>query len=104
MRCSSAATRRLLLAVALLPTTSLSAQSNDRINIYRFILDVDVPESASLIALGLGIRSALRGAAPKPVAASIVFSRAPEDSALRTVVALDAAPYFLFGGGGRSLS
>ncbi|RKH15837.1 hypothetical protein D7X74_17320 [Corallococcus sp. CA047B] len=76
--------------------------AQDNINLYRFVLDVDVPESAALVALDETPTHVLLGAAPKPLMATLVASRTSET--LRPGLALDVAPYFLFGGGVRSLS
>ncbi|MCY1037193.1 hypothetical protein OV207_37560 [Corallococcus sp. BB11-1] len=76
--------------------------AQDNVNLYRFVLDVDVPESAGLVALDETPTLVLLGAAPKPVMVTLLASRTPE--LLRPGLALDVAPYFLFGGGIRSLS
>lgn len=76
------------------------AQGN--VNLYRFVLDVDVPESAALVALDETPTHVLLGAAPKPVMFTVLASRTP--GSLRPGLGLDVAPYFLFGGGIRKLS
>jgi hypothetical protein len=81
---------------------SLQCQSPERINIYRFILDVDVPEPSALVALGLAPGHVLRASAPKPIAATVAFAH-DSAGAATTSVALDVSPYFLLGGGIRSL-
>ena len=89
------------IVLAAAPET-LWAQQAERVNIHRFVLDVDVPEPPALVAMGLAPIHVLRASAPKPLAASAVWSR---DSAggTSTGIALDVAPYFLVGGGIRTL-
>ncbi|WP_147450254.1 hypothetical protein [Corallococcus carmarthensis] len=86
---------------ALLASGAARAQ-DDNINLYRYVLDVDVPESPALVALEQAPLRVLLGAAPKPVMATVLASAAP--GALSPGLSLDIAPYFLFGGGIRSLS
>jgi hypothetical protein len=74
-----------------------------RDNIYRYILDIDIPESPGLVALDLLATKVLRGSAPKPFAANIVH-RSADSSGTVTGVALDLVPYHLLGGGIRPLS
>lgn len=78
------------------------AQQPDRVNIYRYILDIDVPEPAALVALDRAPAHVLRASAPKPLAATVAFAH-DSGGAAATVVALDVSPYFLAGGGIRSL-
>jgi hypothetical protein len=92
-----------LLFASLLPARPLYAQQNQKVNIYRFVLDADVPESPALVALDVAPTQVLRGSAPKPVAASVLARLGSRDDAT-SGVALDIAPYFLAGGGIRSLS
>lgn len=96
--------RHLLLLVLAVATAAFpaAAQADRRVNIYRYLLDVDVPESAGLLALDAATSRVVRGAAPKPLAASVVQLSAP-DGSWRTGVALDASPYYLLGGGRRTL-
>lgn len=89
-------------ASAVLPSSAVS-QSGGKINIYRFILDVDVPESPGLVALDAATSHVLRGSAPKPIAASVVH-RWSGTANRSTGVALDIVPYFLVGGGERRLA
>ncbi|RKG97598.1 hypothetical protein D7V97_34125 [Corallococcus sp. CA053C] len=81
------------------PGTGL-AQGN--VNLYRFVLDVDVPESPALVALDETPTHVLLGAAPKPLMVTVLASRTP--ASLRPGIGLDVAPYFLFGGGIRDLT
>jgi len=74
------------------------AQDTSRVNLYRFILGVDVPAAPALVAMGRAPTHVLRGSAPKPVAASLIDAFAPGTSATPGV-ALDVAPYYLAGGG-----
>jgi hypothetical protein len=78
------------------------AQQPDRVNIYRYLLDIDVPEPAALVALDRAPAHVLRASAPKPLAASVAFAHDSGGGAT-TVVAVDVSPYFLVGGGIRSL-
>jgi hypothetical protein len=91
----------IFVALALLPAV-LVAQEPDRINIYRYILDIDVPEPAALVALDRAPAHVLRASAPKPLAATLATAH-DSGGAMTTVVALDVSPYFLAGGGVRSL-
>ncbi|WP_147470162.1 hypothetical protein [Corallococcus sp. AB049A] len=91
-----------VVGALLTPGAAGAAGSDDDINLYRYVLDVDVPESPALVALDEAPLRVLLGAAPKPVMATVLASAAPGD--FRPGLALDVAPYFLFGGGIRSLS
>src|SRR5687767_11262208 len=95
----------IVLPLALLagPASRAAAQSSGKINIYRFVLDVDVPESAALVALDAATSHVLRGSAPKPIAASLVH-RWSGIEIRQSGVALDIVPYFLVGGGERRLA
>jgi hypothetical protein len=80
-----------------------SAQApDDRINIYRFILDIDVPEPAALVALDRAPAHVLRASAPKPIAASVGTAH-DSGGTTTSLVSLEFSPYFLLGGGVRSL-
>ena len=57
----------VLAAAVLAQAPSATAQGPERINIYRFILDIDVPEPAALVAMDLAPGHVLRASAPKPV-------------------------------------
>jgi hypothetical protein len=92
---------RAIFALICLGTASASAQSPARINLYRYILDVDVPESAGLIALDATSAHVLRGSAPKPIMATAIHTA--NGSAGATGGAVDIVPYFLLGGGIRKL-
>ncbi len=92
-----------LLAASTVVPAGGSAQSGGKINIYRFILDVDVPESPGLVALDVATSHVLRGSAPKPIAASVVHRWAGTGNR-SAGVALDIVPYFLGGGGERRLA
>ena len=76
-----------------------AAQDAGRVNLYRFILGVDVPASPAFVPLGVGPQ-VLRGSAPKPLEAS-AFAGA---GAASYGVAVSAAPYFLAGGGQQTLA
>jgi hypothetical protein len=96
----SAAT--LLCAIVPLLPAGAAAQEPVRINIYRYILDMDVPEPAALIALDAAPSRVLRGSMPKPLAAGLMHQHAGGD--WRTGAVVEAAPYFVLGGGVRSLA
>jgi len=93
--------RGLVLLALLVPGTA-SAQGDVNVNIYRYVLDVDVPEAPALVALEETPTRVLLGAAPKPVMATLLASMTP--GALSPGISLDVAPYFLLGGGIRSLA
>lgn len=76
------------------------AQDDDRVNLYRFVLGVDVPASPAFVPLGVS-GPVLRGSAPKPLEASVLGSSSGEAA---YGVAVGVAPYFLAGGGTRTLA
>jgi len=90
------------LLVALSAPAGAWSQSSPRINIYRFVLGVDVPESPALVALDRTPSRVLRGSAPKPIAATAtrIFSSGGGQNA----IVVDIVPYYLAGGGARNLS
>lgn len=90
------------LFAVLLAAGNAAAQlaGTDRINVYHYILDVDVPESPALLALDMAQARVPRAAAPKPVAAHLIAAR-ESNAELTRGVALDIAPYYLAGGGVR---
>jgi len=93
---------------ALLPATlasgALAAQTTPTsVNIYRYILSVDVPESPAFVALGVAPTHVLRGSAPKPITVAIIDAF-PGGNQAAPGVALDVAPYFLAGGGVRRVT
>jgi hypothetical protein len=90
----------LLIALSLLPTAVVA--QDDRINVYRYILDIDVPEPAALVALDRAPARVLRASAPKPLAAAVGTAH-DSGGATTTLLAVDLSPYFLAGGGVRSL-
>lgn len=81
---------------------TLAAQDTLSINIYRFVLGVDVPESPALVAMGVAPAHVLLAGAPKPVALS-VLEALPSSGNWTPGLAVDVAPYFLAGGGIRTL-
>ena len=87
-----------LLLASLVGSGTARAQQGGRINIYRYILDIDVPEPAALVALDRAPSHVLRASAPKPLAAAVGFAH-DSGGAATTMVAVDFAPYFLAGGG-----
>lgn len=80
----------------------LRAQGPQHINIYRYILDMDVPEPAALVALDATPSRVLRGSMPKPFSAHLLAVR--HDTAWRSGAALEVAPYYVFGSGVRSVA
>ena len=78
------------------------AQQGERQNVYRYILDVEPPEPTGFIPLDLNPRRVYRATAPKPIAAAVLASAAAPESIL-VGVSLEASPYFLVGGGTRTL-
>ncbi len=82
--------------------TQETAAQDRRDNIYRYVLDIDVPESPGLVALDLLSTKVLRGSSPKPSTATIIY-RAGDSSRAVTGVSLDLVPYYLLGGGRRRL-
>lgn len=77
-----------------------SAAAQARINVRSFALGVDVPEPPALVALGVGPPVRL-GSAPKPTA--FAFELAMVRESMVVAAAVDFTPYYLFGGGVRSL-
>ncbi|HEU5040553.1 MAG TPA: hypothetical protein VFT84_07020 [Gemmatimonadales bacterium] len=97
--------RLCTLALLGLPASAhpaLAQEPDDRVNIYRFILDTDVPEPAALVAMDRAPAHVLRASAPKPLAASVGTAH-DSGGATTTLVALEFSPYYLLGGGVRSL-
>jgi len=101
----------LIAAVAIVAAGAprpLAAQDADRapkaatIDIYRFVLGVDVPESPALTTLGAAANPIPLGGAPKPLDAQAVLTFGPgEDVVLAGAV--DFTPYFAFSSGKRTL-
>jgi hypothetical protein len=87
---------------SVLTSASAYAQAPAKINIYRYVLDLDVPESPGLIALDATGNHVLRGSSPKPIAASVIL-QSNGNGAHTKAAAVDIVPYFLVGGGKRSL-
>jgi len=85
-------------------TAPLAAQAPDsaRVNIYRYVLDVDPPDAAAFVALDVNGPKVLRGSAPKPFMASVTV-RPSQGQSTAVGGAVDLAPYYLFGGGLRTL-
>lgn len=78
-----------------------TAPAQSDINIYRYVLDTDVPEAPALVALDETPTRVLLGAAPKPLMATVLATMNGRE--IRPGLSLDVAPYFLLGGGIRSL-
>ncbi len=93
--------RVVLLVVVMGPLGAERGAAQDgRVNLYRFILGVDVPASPAFVPLGVAPTQVFRGSAPKPLDASVLVGLG-DDAA--TGVAVGVAPYFLAGGGTRTL-
>jgi len=92
----------LALGLTLFAPLTASGQDSPRVNIYRFVLGVDVPESPALVALDRTPTRVLRGSAPKPMAATA--TRVFSGDAAATALAVDIVPYYLVGGGARTLA
>lgn len=91
----------LPLALSLL-ASAVSGQLVDHVNIYRYILDMDVPESPALIGLDAATSRVTRGSMPKPVGASLLHRW--EDGRWEAAMSLDVAPYYVLGGGVRTMA
>ncbi|MDX2056723.1 MAG: hypothetical protein SFV24_02905 [Gemmatimonadales bacterium] len=89
------------LAASLAAAAPATGQT-PKTNIYRYVLDVDAPEPAGLVALDLAGAHVLRGSAPKPISATIVHQSVP-NAGWTTGAAVDIVPYFFLGGGARRL-
>src|SRR5262245_20369566 len=90
------------LGALLGPALPAAAQQGERQNVFRYILDVEPPEPTGFIPLDLNPRRVYRATAPKPIAAAVLASAAAPESVL-VGVNLEASPYFLVGGGTRTL-
>lgn len=92
-----------LVAVATVALPSRAAAQQERwINFYRYVLDIEVPESPALVALDLAPTHAFRATSPKPIGADLLVEL-DEDGEALPVVAVQVSPYFLAGGGIRPL-
>lgn len=91
----------ILLALGPFGAGRGAAQDDDRINLYRFILGVDVPASPAFVPLGVAPTQVLRGSAPKPLDASVLVGIG---GVAATGVAVGVVPYFIAGGGTRTLA
>ena len=108
MSTHSGGSRSLVLRVLPVAVLTLSAagaasaQETERVNLYRFVLDLEVPESPALVTLGLAPTHALAATAPKPFGMSVA---AEWDKAGRSfpAAAFEFSPYLLVGGGRRTL-
>lgn len=79
-----------------------SATAQQRDNIYRYILDVDVPAAAAFVTLDIAEAKVLRGSAPKPIMGSVVY-RSNSPGPMTVGAAVDIVPYYFLGGGARTL-
>lgn len=73
------------------------AQATADSPIYKFVLDYAVPESPAFAILGVTPEKVLRGSAAKPMIASLL-TQVQTGGKLKSGVAIDLAPYFVFGG------
>ena len=81
----------------LLSIMPITARAQKPSSAQHFVLDYDVPESPGFIALGVTPANITRGSASKPVVASLLSDLATRQK-LASGIALDFAPYFLYGG------
>jgi hypothetical protein len=99
----------LLACVPALPSLAAAQQGppgtcgpDTVINIYRHVLDLEPPESPALAVLEATTSHSRAGTAPKPLSFSLVSVRRGGADAL-VGAAVDVSPYFLVGGGARTL-
>ena len=102
LRPSALVARAASVALASALASVVAAQDTAVINAYRFVLGIDVPESPALVAIGAAPTHVLRASAPKPLNFSVsdVFTTGDDQT---PGVSIDVAPYFLAGGGARTL-
>jgi hypothetical protein len=81
---------------------AVAAQTRDT-TAQGYVLDYDVPESPGFVALGVAPSNVTRGSASKPFAASLV-SQFLSGQRLGSGLALDFAPYFVYGGRLKSIN
>jgi hypothetical protein len=81
--------------------TITNAQIKDS-SLYKFVLDYAVPESPAFAILGVTPEKILRGSAAKPVVGSLL-TQVQTGGKLKSGVAIDLAPYFVYGGTIRSI-
>jgi hypothetical protein len=77
------------------PTTSSTTTATEPL--YKFATDFDVPESPGFATLGVTPSKVLRGSIAKPVVTSLL-GQVTGGGKLKGGVAVDVAPYFLYGG------
>ena len=82
--------------------TCAAPASAQPVNLYRYVLGLDTPESPALVALDLGASTALRGSSMPPLAAALATVAGGGGD--RTGLALDVTPSFLVVGGERDLA
>lgn len=97
---------RLIATVLPLIAASAQAQAGKAVTsstssatepLYKFSTDYDVPESPGFATLGVTPSKVLRGNAAKPVVTSLL-GQVTSGGRLKGGVAIDVAPYFLYGG------
>jgi hypothetical protein len=89
-------------AAAQRPRSPEACGQDTIINVYRHILDLEPPESPALVALEATTSHSRAATSPKPLALSVV-SVVRDGNAAVTGAAIDVSPYFLVGGGARTL-
>jgi len=89
-----------LLCGLALPAAETWAQGPTRAG--DFVLDYNVPESPAFIALGVAPANVVRAGAAKPIVAN-VLNRFLTGGTLDGGIAIDFAPYAVFGGSARSV-
>jgi hypothetical protein len=88
----------LLLTLGLPLAARLPAQGKTTDPAQKYVLDFDVPESPALVGLGTAMGNVTRGSAAKPFVAQLV-NQFQAGEKVANGLALDFAPYFLYGGG-----
>lgn len=91
-----------ICGIVFIPAPVSAMQNRSPINVYRFVIGMDVPESPAFVAAEIGQSAILLGSAPKPLAVNILISN-PVRGETSPAASLDFAPYYLLGGGQRRL-
>ncbi len=89
------------IALCLLPAAAGSAAAQP-VNLYRYVLGLDPPESPALVVLDLSPGVALRGSTLQPVAAGLAMTSGADGE--RRGAAIDVTPSYLILGGERDLA
>ncbi len=88
---------RLALVLGALLRGAAPLPGQDADPAHKFVLDYDVPESPALVAIGSATSNITRGSAAKPFVAQLV-NQFQAGEKVANGLALDLAPYFLYGG------